>query len=83
MAHDLVDLTLAWGVLKEVRVGMILLHIEIKFHSDIKPRSIVQCGSSWKLNDLHYSRKIGDATRNTEEYNLGYCPPEVAINVLD
>ena len=46
LAHDLVDLTLAWKVLKDVVVGLMLLHTEIIFHSDIKPRSIVQCGSS-------------------------------------
>ena len=52
LAHDLVDLALARKVMKYVVVGMILLHTEIIFHGDIKPRSIVQCGSSWKLNDL-------------------------------
>ena len=66
LTHDLVDLTLARKVLKDVVVGLILLHTEIIFHGDIKPRSIVQCGSSWKLTDLQSSRKIGDATCNAE-----------------
>ena len=70
LTHDLVDLTLARKVLKDVVVGLILLHTEIIFHGDIKPRSIVQCGSSWKLTDLQPSHKIGDVTRNAEKYNM-------------
>ena len=46
LAHDLVDLILAPKVLKDVVVGLILLHIEIIFHGDIKQRSIVQCVKS-------------------------------------
>ena len=45
LAHYLVDRTLARKVLKYVVVGLILLHKEIIFHGDIKPWSIVQCGS--------------------------------------
>ena len=70
LAHDLVDLALAWKVLKDVVVGLILLHTEIIFHGGIKQQSIVQCGSSWKLTDLQPSHKIGDVTRNAEKYNL-------------
>ena len=54
---------------------MILLNKDIIIHGDIKQRSIVQCGSSCKINDLQSSRKIGDATCNAEKYNLGYFPP--------
>ena len=43
LAHDLVDLTLAWMVLKYVVVRLILLHTDIIFHGDIKPKSILQC----------------------------------------
>ena len=64
LAHDLVDLMLDQKVLKYVVVGLILLYTEIIFHSDIKPRIIMQCGSSWKLTDLQYSRKIDDSTFN-------------------
>ena len=64
MAHDLVDFTLAQKVLKDVVVGLILLHIEIIFHGDIKQQSIVQCGRSWKLTDLQPSHKIGDVPHN-------------------
>ena len=49
LAHDIVDLTLATNVLKDVVVGMILFQIEIIFHGDIKSQSILKCGSSWKL----------------------------------
>ena len=83
LAHNLVDLTLARKFLKCVVVDLILLHTEIIFHGDIKPRSIVQCGSSWKLTDLQSSRKIGDATCNKEKYNWGCCPPEVAVNLFN
>ena len=75
MAHDIVELTLAQKVLKDVVVGLILLHTEIVFHGDIKPLSIVQCGRSWKLTDLQSSWKIFDATSNADKYNWGYCPP--------
>ena len=68
-AHDIVDLTLAEKVLKYVVVGLILLNTEIISHGDIKLRIIVQCGSSWKLTDFQYSRKIGDATCNADKYN--------------
>ena len=44
--HDRVDLMLAQEVLKDVVQGMILLHTDIIFHCDVKPQSIVQCGSS-------------------------------------
>ena len=64
LAHDIVDIMLDQKVLKYVVVGLILLSTDIMFHGDIKPQSIVQCGSSWKLTDLKYSRKIGNATRN-------------------
>ena len=83
LARDIVDLTLAWKVLKDVVVGLILFNIEITFHGDIKARSIVQCGSSWKLTDLKSSHKIGDANCNAEKYNWGYCPPEVAFTLLN
>ena len=46
LAHDLVDLTPDRKVLKDLVVGLIILHTEIIFHGDVKPRSIVQCGSS-------------------------------------
>ena len=72
LAHGLVDLTLARKVLKDVVVGLILFHTVIIFHGDIKPQSIVQCVSSWKLTDLNTSQKIGDATHNVEKYNWGY-----------
>ena len=52
LAHAFFYLTLAWKFLKYDVVGMILFHIEIIFHSDIKPQSIVQLGSSSKLTDL-------------------------------
>ena len=45
LAHNIVDLTLDRKVLKDVVIGLILLHTDIIFHVDIKPRSIVQCGS--------------------------------------
>ena len=64
LAHDIVDLTLARKVLKDVAVGLILLHTEIIFHGGIKTRSIVKCVSLWKITDLYSSRQIGDATRN-------------------
>ena len=83
MAHDLVNLMLARRVIKDAVVGLILFHTDIIFHGDIKPRSIVQYGSSWKLSNLHSSRKIGDATCNAEKYNWGYCPPEVEVNLLN
>ena len=50
--HDIVDLTLARKVLKYVVVGLILLHIEIIFHGDIKLWIIVKCEISQKLTDL-------------------------------
>ena len=83
LTHDLVDLTLAHKVLKDVVVGLIILHTEIIFHGDIKPRIIVQCGISWKITDLKSSHKIGDKTCNTEKYNWSYCPPEEAITLLN
>ena len=83
MAHDLVKLMLAREVIKDVVVGLILLHTEIIFQCDIKPGSILQCGISWKLADLQSSRKIGDATCNKEKYNWGCCPPEVAVNLFN
>ena len=55
LAYDLVDLTLARKVLKDVVVGLILLHTEIIFNGDIEFWSIVQCGSSCKLTNLHSS----------------------------
>ena len=69
LAHDIVDLTLARKVLKDIVVGLILLHTEIIFHGDIKTLSIVKCGRSWKLTDMQSSHKIGDVTRNTEKHN--------------
>ena len=57
LAHDLVDLTLYLNILKDVVVGMILFQIEIIFHGDINPQSILKCGSSWKLTDLQSSQK--------------------------
>ena len=45
------DPTLAWKVLKEVMVGLIIMQTHILFNGDIKLWSIVQCGSSWKLTD--------------------------------
>ena len=83
LAHDLVDLTLARKVLKYVVVVLILFHAEIIFHSGIKPRSIEQYGSSWELTDLQPSRKIGDVTRNAEQYNWPNCPPEVVVTLID
>ena len=83
LAYDLVDLTLARKVLKGVVVGLILLHTEIVFNGDIELWSIVQCGSSCKLTDLHSSRKIRNVTRNVEKYNWGYCLPEVAVTLLN
>ena len=77
LAHDIVDLTLAREVLKDAVGGLVLFHTEIILHGDIKPLSIVQYGSSWKLTGLHISFKTGDATRNVEKYNWGYCPPEI------
>ena len=65
--------------MKDVVVGLILFHTEIIIHGDIQRRSIAKCGSSWKLNYLQSSHKIGDATFNADKYNLGYCPPEVAV----
>ena len=41
LAHDIVDLTFAWKVLKYLVVGMILFHTNIIFHGDTKQRSIV------------------------------------------
>ena len=82
LAHDIVDLTLAQKVLKYLVVGLILLHTEVIFHGYIKPWSIVQCGSLWKLTEFHYSHKIGNATHNSEKYNWGYWPPEVAVTLL-
>ena len=40
LAHDLVDLTLVRKVLKDVVVGLILLHINIIFYSDISNRKV-------------------------------------------
>ena len=57
LARDLVDLTLDRKALKDVVVGMIILHTDIIFHCDIKPQSIVQCRSSWKLTYLQSLRK--------------------------
>ena len=71
LAHDLVDLKLDRKVLKYVLVGLIILHTEVIFHGDIKPRSIAKCGSSWKLTGLNSSRKIGDTSRNEERYTWG------------
>ena len=65
LANDLVDLTLATNVLKDVVVGLILFQIEIIFHGDIKSQSILKCGSSWKLTDSQSSQKIADTTCNT------------------
>ena len=75
LAHDLAVITLAQKVLKNVVVGLILFHTEKIFHGDIKPWSIMQRGSLWKINDLQSSRKIGDTTHNAEKYNWGYFPP--------
>ena len=69
LAHDLVDLTPDRKVLKDLVVGLIILHTEIIFHGDIKTLSIVKCGRSWKLTDMQSSHKIGDVTRNTEKHN--------------
>ena len=77
LAYDLVDLTLARKVLKDVVVGLILLHTDIIFFGYIKLQIIIKCGSSRKLTDLQYSRKIGDATC------WGYFPPEVVITLLN
>ena len=41
LAHDIVDLTLDRKFLKDVVIGLILLHTDIIFHGDIKPRGIV------------------------------------------
>ena len=83
MAYDIVDLTLARKVLRDVVVVLILLYTEITFHGGIKPRSIEQRGSSWELTDLQPSRKIGDVTRNAEQYNWPNCPPEVVVTLID
>ena len=83
MAYDIVDLTLARKVLRDVVVVLILLYAEITFHGGIKPRSIEQCGSSWELTDLQPSRKIGNVTRNAEQYNWPNCPPEVVVTLID
>ena len=83
LAHDIFDLTLDRKALKDVVVGLIILHTDIIFHGDIKPQSIVKCGSSWKITDLQSSRKIGYVTCNAEKYNLGCCPPEVAVTLLN
>ena len=83
MAYDIVDLTLARKVLRDVVVVLILLYTEITFHGGIKPRSIEQCGSSWELTDLQPSRKIGNVTRNAEQYNWPNCPPEVVVTLID
>ena len=64
LAHDLVDFKFSRKYLKDEVVGLILLHIEIIFHGDIKQRSIVQCVKSWKLTDLRSSQKIGYANHN-------------------
>ena len=82
-AHDLVDLTIARKFRKDFLLCLILLHTYILFYFYIKPRSIVPCGFSWKLTDLQSSRKIGDAIRNAEKCNCGYCPPEVSVTLLD
>ena len=70
-------------VMKDILVGLILSHTDIIFHSDIKPWNIVKCRSSRKLTELHSSRKIGDANCNVEKFIWGYCPPEVAITLLN
>ena len=62
---------------------MILLHTEIIFHGDIKPRSILQCRISCKITDFRSSFKIGDETFNAEKYNWGYYPPEVVATLLN
>ena len=51
LAHDIFDLKLDRKVLKDVVVGLILLHTYIIFCGNIKTLSIVKCGSSWKIND--------------------------------
>ena len=83
LAHDLVDLTIDRKVLKDAVIGLILFNTYIIFHDYIKPHSIVQFGSSWKLIDLHSSCKIGDATRNAKKCNWGHCPPEFAVTLLN
>ena len=45
LAHDPANLTITRKVLTDAVVGRIILHMDIIFHSDIKPRSIVKCGS--------------------------------------
>ena len=55
LAYNLVDLTLDRKVLKYIAVGLVLLHTDIIFHSDIELQGIVQSGSSWKVTDLQSS----------------------------
>ena len=58
-------------------------HFFSKINSSI--RIIVQCVRSWKLTDFRSSRKIGNVTCNTDtdKYNWGYCPPELAVTLLN
>ena len=83
MAHDPVDLTLSQKIMKDVVVGLIFLHTGIMFHGDIKPRIILQCGSSCKVTDFPSSRKIDYVTHNSDKYNWGYCTPEFAVTLLN
>jgi serine/threonine protein kinase len=51
------------------------LHANGLLHGDVKPRNVVQCGTSWKLIDL-------DACCDIEgqagiKYSSGYAPPEL------
>mmetsp|Transcript_12193 Transcript_12193/g.25847 ORF Transcript_12193/g.25847 Transcript_12193/m.25847 type:complete len:926 (-) Transcript_12193:175-2952(-) len=83
LTHDFVDFNLVRKIVKDIVVGLILLHTEQRIHGDLSPRAIVRVGSKWKLSNLQVSKPIGKPTSDFRVCNEGYMSPEVAALVMD
>uniref|UniRef100_A0A7R9VGZ9 Protein kinase domain-containing protein n=1 Tax=Pseudictyota dubia TaxID=2749911 RepID=A0A7R9VGZ9_9STRA len=75
LARGHVDLTVARNVMRDISVGLILLHAERVVHGGVEPRAIVRCEnvancSEWKLAELgsccHIDRNINSSCAEVE-----------------
>eukprot|EP00659_Diplonema_papillatum_P018405 gene18405-28385_t len=64
------------AVVQGLMRGIEEIHRVGYIHNDVKPKNVVQFGSSWKIIDLDSSCKIGSPLPLA--FTPWYCPPEMA-----
>jgi serine/threonine protein kinase/WD40 repeat protein len=75
-AHGVIPPQLQQMIAVHVATGLQDMHRKAYISSDMKPRNVMQFGSSFKIIDLDNGRAFGEAM--PLKYTPNYCPPEMA-----